>query len=422
MQMKTKPLTQASTAGNHPSLIRGVEQQTILREAGMLEGIADLPLHEGRVPPWMLRLMQRMAAAIVEVLIEEYGPRGFVERMASPHWFQALNNVIGMDWDSSGSTTVTLGVLKTEAWRRDWGILILGGKGSRARRVPQEIPVAARRLGLGEDQAALLERVSRLAAKVDSAMLQDRYQLYHHALMVSKEGAWSIVQQGMNPEARMARRYHWLYRARSLVVEPHSSVAGYRHSEVLNMSASESEEARKTVLDLAKEKPATIASTLASIERELRGLASLERWIQPSGKTPRARGVPEIYRPLPDHRSVARVVGRIREINPGSMEELLLVRGVGPSTLRALALIADLVYNAAPSTRDPVNASLDPFTYAYAVGGKDGAPYPYDRRTAEEVIVTLEDAVERAKLGDKEKLRALKRLARLVRLTTRGGT
>ncbi len=390
-----------------------------MREAGMLEGIADLPLHGGRVPPWMLRLMQRMAAAIVEVIIDEYGPRGFVERMASPYWFQALNNVIGMDWDSSGSTTVTLGVLKAEAWKREWGVLILGGKGSRARRVPQEIPVAARKLGLGEDQAALLERVSRLAAKVDSAMLQDRYQLYHHALIVSEDGAWSIVQQGMNPEARMARRYHWLHRTGSLVVEPHSSVAGSRHPEILNMSARESERARRTVLDLAKEKPATIASTLASIERELRGVASLERWIQPGGEAPQR--VPEIYKPLPDYRSVTRVVERIREISPGSVEELLLVRGVGPSTIRALALIADLVYNAAPSTRDPVNAPLDPYTYAYAVGGKDGVPYPYDRRTAEEVIVTLEDIVEKARLGDKERLRALKRLARLARTTTRRG-
>ncbi len=389
-----------------------------MREEEMLEGIADLPLHDGTVPPWMLRLMQRMAAAIVEIIVDEYGPRGLVERLANPYWFQALNNVIGMDWDSSGSTTVTLGILKAEAWRRGWGVLILGGKGSRARRVPQEIPVAARRLGLGEEQASLLDKVSRLAAKVDSAMLQDRYQLYHHALIVSEDGSWSVVQQGMNPEARMARRYHWLYTARSLVVEPHSSVAGTRHFQVMNMSARESEEARRTMLDLAREKPSTISSLLAELGRGLRGVASLERWIHPESRE--RVSVPEIYRPLPNHRAVARVIERIREVDPRSVEELLLVRGVGPSTVRALALIADLVYNAKPSTRDPVNAPLDPYTYAYAVGGKDGVPYPYDKRTAEEVIVTLEDIVRKARLGDKERMRALKRLARLARSTTRG--
>ena len=360
----------------------------------------------------MLAYMRRMAAAIAEIIVEEYGSRGLVERLADPLWFQALNNIIGMDWDSSGSTTVTTGILRDVSWRnRRLGVLVLGGKGRKARMIPVELRLAAGRLRLGEEEVGELEKASRIAAKVDSGLLQAGYTLYHHALIVSEDGAWGVIQQGMNPEIGMARRYHWLTPS-SMFEEPHKGVLGRRHREVLNLVDRESRRARKALLDAAGEKPGTVESLLADARRSLKGYRSLEEWI---GDKRRIRVIPRIYRPIPDPRSIAGVLERVRNIGPSSLEELLLIRGLGPSTLRALALIADLVYGAKPSTRDPVNAPLDPLAYAYAVGGKDGVPYPYDRKTAEKVIVTLEDLVQRARIGEKDKLRALRRLAGLLR-------
>ncbi len=174
-----------------------------------LEGIADLPLHKGHIPVWLLHIMERLASAIIELLINEYGPGGVVQRFSNPLWFQAFNNIIGMDWDSSGSTTVTTGVLKTITWRHpEWGLLVLGGKGANARRVPEELERAVEALNLPNSKAEELEKASRLTAKIDSALLQDGYTLYHHSLIVSRDGTWSIIQQGMNTEKKMARRYH----------------------------------------------------------------------------------------------------------------------------------------------------------------------------------------------------------------------
>ncbi len=374
-----------------------------------LEGIAELPLHGGHVPPWMLRLMKKMSSAILEIMIEEHGPRGVLKRLSDPLWFQCLNNIIGMDWDSSGSTTVTLGILREVTWEKNLGILILGGKGRRARRVPEEIPVACKKLGLGEDHARLLERASRIAAKVDSSLIQAGYTLYHHALIVTEDGFWGIVQQGMNTQVKLARRYHWLS-PRNLVVEPHSVVAGRRHSQVLNLTARESEEARKAIVDAASENLLEVKKLLYAARRAEKRVASLSRWLGVKEEP----APPVIYRPVPSPETIEPVLKKLREINPRSVEELLLVRGVGPATVRALALVADLIYNAKPSTRDPVNAPLNPLTYAYAVGGKDGIPYPYNPKTAKKVIEVLEDIINRARIGEKEKRNALRRLAALT--------
>jgi len=379
----------------------------------MLEGIADLPLHEGRVPAWMLRYMERMASSIVEIIVEEYGAEGLVERLADPLWFQALNNVIGMDWDSSGSTTVTTGILREVTWRNPrLGVLVFGGKGRRARRIPEELRGGAKRLGLGERQVESLEAFSRLAAKVDSALLQAGYVIYHQALIVSEKGEWSIIQQGMNIRRRMARRYHW-FNPRILVEEPHKGILGTRHREALNLIARESREARRALLDAGLEKPSTIKKILVDARRSVKGYRSLEEWL--GEPTHGIQGVPRIYRPIPDPIMIGKIVARLRELRPSTVEEMLLVRGLGPAAIRALALIADLIYGAKPSTRDPVDGPLDPLTYAYAVGGKDGVPYPYSRRTAEKVIATLEELLAKARMGEKDRLRALRRLARITR-------
>ncbi len=383
-----------------------------------LEGIAELPLHSGRVPPWLAVIMKRLAKAILEVMVLEYGSEKVVERFSNPLWFQAFNNVIGMDWDSSGSTTVTTGILKEVTWSSpELGVLVLGGKGVRARRVPLEIPVASEILGLDTRTCRELEKASRLIAKIDSSMLQDNYTLYHHTLLVSESGFWTIVQQGMNIEKKLARRYHWR-RGTSFYSDPHEAISGYKHDLVLNLVASESSGVRKTILDIVCSKPESVVSDYARIYNVVKKQKPIVDYI-----TSTSTGLVEyrsslekrlvVYKPLPLPKELLSKLKKLYEVYPRDLDELLLVRGVSAKTLRALTLISDLVYNEPPSTRDPVNTPYDPFIYAYAIGGKDGIPYPVRRRDAEEVIVTLEDIVREARIGGRERLLALKRLSKL---------
>ncbi len=376
-----------------------------------MPGVADLPLHSGHVPQWMLRRMERMAEAVADAVIEIHGVEGLVRGLSDPIWFQAFNNVIGMDWDSSGSTTVLLGILKSVSWRRrDWPLLVLGGKGERMRRVPEEAAEAERRLGVPRER---VEAFSRAAARIDSSLLQDGYELYHHAVIVW-EGGVLVVQQGMNPEAGMARRYHL---DRITVVEPHSGVAGVP-GEALNAVDEASREARRTYLDLIQEGRLRVLRMLSEANRLLEGRPSLLDYA--SGRPPEGAarrgllGAKPYYRPVRIDPRLEAALKRLEEDPPVREDELPFKEGVTPRVVRALALVADLILSVPTSTRDPVTAPLNPFAYAYAVGGKDGVPYRYDRRTVERVTVTLEEAIEAARLGDREKLRAILRLRRLL--------
>jgi hypothetical protein len=374
-----------------------------------MPGVAELPLHDGRVPGWMLKLMERMSEAIVDAIVELHGPEALVRGLSDPLWFQAFNNVIGMDWDSSGSTTVLLGILKSVTWRRpDLGVLVLGGKGSRMLDVPVEAVRAGELLGL---DPAHIARFSKLAARLDSVFLQDGYTLYHHSVIVSR-GCMVVVQQGMNVERGLARRYHV---DKATVEEPHSGVAGVP-GEVLNATARESRDARRAYLDIIAEGPSRIVRLLGEANRMLESRPSLEEYM--GGVRVERRGslvgLKPYYYPVRPSKQMLKAIEDLSRFNPTDEVELALAPSLGPKTLRALALIADLIYRVPTSTRDPVTHPPNPFIYAYAVGGKDRVPYPYDRRTAEKVILTLEEAVNRAKLGDREKLRALLRLRRLL--------
>lgn len=371
----------------------------------MLEGIAELPLHQGHVPAWLANIMKRLAKAILEIMVEEFGPDKVVERFSNPLWFQAFNNVIGMDWDSSGSTTVTTGILKEVTWRNpELGFLVLGGKGRSARRVPEEIPYTIELLGLNSDTGKKLEKVSRIVAKVDSAMLQDNYTLYHHSLFVSENGVWAIVQQGMNLKQGMARRYHW-FQDTSFYEDPHKAVAGVKHDLVLNLVSRGSGKARKTILDLAKENPNEIINEYSSLFNKLRGQREILSYITPS-RTGRIKfehvNKIAVYEPLPLPKYLLEKLRRTYEMQPKNLDDLLVIRGIGSKTIRALALISDLIYNEPPSTNDPVDTPYDPFIYAYAIGGKDGVPYPVNKNDAEKIIETLEDIIFSAKIGRKD--------------------
>jgi len=367
----------------------------------MRRGYADLPLHGGHVPPWLLARMRRMARLVAVLVVDEYGPRGLLERLADPLWFQALNNIIGMDWDSSGSTTVTTAVLREALAAERLGVYAAGGKGERSRRAPAEIRAAAVEAGLPAGQ---LVEASRLAAKADNTALQDGYQLYHHAFFFEEGGAWAVVQQGMNARRGMARRYHWFYgEPRFPELQHHSGIAGLPEPLVLNTLDREAERHRRMLVDLASEKP-------SALEAELRGLEAIAKGYRPlvyyTPYTPdEARVLLERYRRLGPLRLNREALRAARERGVGCFAELLSTPGLGPSTLRALALVAELVYETPPSWRDPVTHPRDPFRYAYAVGGKDGVPFPVSREFYDEVLALLERLAEKTR--DRRVLRLL---------------
>lgn len=362
-------------------------------------GVAVLPLHSGHVPRWLFDGMVKLSSALVAVIVEDFGPREFLRRVSNPYWFQAFGCAIGFDWHSSGLTTVVTGVLREALDPELHGVAMAGGKGRVSRRVPEQLEVLADKLGIPSTRCEELKRASRLSAKVDNAAVQDGYTIYHHAIFIAEGGDWAVVQQGMNPLDRLARRYHWLgERVASFVNEPHAGIAAAKvYDRVLDMTARESEEARKVSVDLVRERPGRLARLIGEATRKQE--ATLYAWMP---------GAPE---PLPRVDMTVRVnwavLKKLYELQPSDYEHMLEVRGVGPKLVRALALVGHLVYGAEPSWKDPAK-------FSFTVGGKDGVPFPVDRRTMEELIQYLSEAVERAKLGDKEKMRALARIKRLL--------
>ena len=376
-----------------------------------MHGVAELPLHDGRVPLWMLKTMERMARSIVRALIELRGHEALIEGLSDPVWFQALNNIIGMDWDSSGSTTVLTAVLKKISWEDDsLGFIVVGGKGSRMRDVPVEAELAAKRSGIDVD-AGEIASFSRIAARVDSSFLQDGYELYHHVVIAAKDSLL-VIQQGMNPDRGLARRYHVKYPRPE---EPHSGVAGLRGT-ALDLSSSKSRETRRVMLDVLSEGPRKALNRFYEAYRILRGIRTLSSFLSQgsvSEEDPRIRA--SYYAPVKPSRQLLKSIEDLARFQPSSDLELLLAPGAGPQVVRALALVADLIYSAPPSREDPVTHPLDPFLYSYAVGGKDRVPYPYNRRTAVKVASILEEAILNAKMSGKEKEAMMRRLRSLVR-------
>ncbi|RLI09106.1 DUF763 domain-containing protein [Candidatus Bathyarchaeota archaeon] len=368
-------------------------------------GIADLPLHRGGVPRWLMRRMVRLADAIAVLLVEEHGPGEFVRRLSDPFWFQALGCVLGFDWHSSGITTVVTAVLR-EALRPDeHGLAVCGGKGKRSLATPEDIDRAVEELGLPGRAREELKYASRMCAKVDNAALQDGYTLYHHALFLSEDGSWAVVQQGMCVADGTARRYHWFSEAleRGFVVEPHTGIGSdVLRPAVLDMTAEASEGCRRASLDLVKEGPRRIKRLLRSLRPEWQ--KTLCDWMpvpEPGGGQVALR-----YLRMPLNANWE-ALARAYELQPGDYEELLALRGIGPATVRALALIADLVYGEEPSWEDPAR-------FSFAFGGKDGVPYPVNRALMDEAISMLEEAIEGARLGEEHRLKDLRCLRALL--------
>jgi len=361
-------------------------------------GVARLPLHYGKAPRWLVFRMQKLAKEMVTIIVDEYGADTFLKRVSDPFWFQALGCVLGYDWHSSGVTTVLTGVLKSAVNQTELGLTICGGKGKTSRKTPAEIDQLGEKYGFSSSKLDSLLYASRMSAKVDTTAVQAGYPLYHHAFFVTERGEWAVVQQGINAKDKSARRYHWLSEnVKDFVVEPHDAVVGdTKKDAVLDMTARESEGCRKASTDIAKEEPKKLRNLLLSIRPVHQ--KSLQEWIPaPLGKE-YAIDAFSLPRSLNWN-----AVKRAYDFQPKNYEELIGIRGVGPATVRALALVSDLVYGEKPCWEDPVK-------YSFCVGGKDGVPYPVDRATYDETIEILENAVKQAKVGGKEKLNAVKRL------------
>ena len=351
-------------------------------------GTATLPLHTGRAPRWLFQRMTKLARALTETIVIEHGASAFLQRLADPYWFQAFGCALGFDWHSSGVTTTVCGALKAglAGAGADTSIYVAGGKGKASRKTPDELRQHAARLGLDGES---LVYASRMSAKVDSAAVQDGFQIYHHSFFFSSAGQWAVVQQGMRESSRSARRYHWLgERVDDFVCEPHSAICSDgRGQAVLDFVAKESADARVAAAEIARERPEVVQKEVADILRlELpeRHHVDLRTDVAP--------------------RNLSKVLLATYEAQPQDFEALLALRGVGAKTVRALALIAELAHGTPASCRDPAR-------FSFAHGGKDGYPYPVDRENYDLSIEWLRDAVRRARIGNSDRLRALRKLA-----------
>jgi len=367
-------------------------------------GSADLPLHGGRVPHWLGARMARLGAVITEAIVHEYGRDEFMRRLAHPFWFQSFGAVMGMDWHSSGITTSVIGGLKRGLGQieQELGIHVCGGRGKHSRQTPHELVTIGERVGFDGEELA---KASRLVAKVDSAAVQDGFDLYLHGFIVTDDAKWVVVQQGMNGDRRQARRYHWLSEGvGDFVNEPHAAIEGVSHGEIINLTDRRAANSRDAQLDLLKSHgPDGItkeAGTLIGKSKKASTQPILPHLIMPAHHDVRSSDV--VMRRLRGSLAAAASCG------PRDFPELLLVPGVGARTVRALALVAEVVHGAPCRFSDPARFSL-------AHGGKDRHPFPVPLHVYDETIRTLKTAVQSARLGREEELGALKRLDQQAR-------
>jgi hypothetical protein len=345
-------------------------------------GSADLPLHTGYVPQWLYERMAKLGFSITEAILTEYGKKEFLSRMSDPFWFQSFGAVMGMDWHSSGITTSVMGALKRaiNPHSKELGIYICGGKGKFSKDAPKELLAVGEKTGLNGNE---LVRYSKLSAKVDNTAVQDGFQLYIHNFIVSNEGDWTVVQQGMREGDAMARRYHWhSQQVKSFVVEPHTAICGVNQGQILNLTASEAHTAREGILDITQQKPEWM-------------MQEIQHLVMPNHHEVRSKDV--------DLKRLGTVLWLAHDTQPKDFEGLLLLEGVGPRTVQSLALVSEVIHGTPSRFKDPAR-------FSFAHGGKDGHPFPVPTRTYDEVIGTLQKAVHKAKMGQSEKAQALEKL------------
>lgn len=348
-------------------------------------GTADMPLHYGHIPKWLAERMSRLGLAITEAIIAEYGTAEVLRRLSDPFWFQSMGSVMGMDWHSSGITTSVMGALKSSInpLSKELGLYICGGKGKSSKNTPQELLHYSDRNGLnGSD----LVRCSKLSAKVDNTALQDGFQLYMHSFIVNTEGLWTVVQQGMQDGSSTARRYHWHSSAmQSFVDAPHTAICGLNQGPILNMVAKEALPAREAILSMTAESPS-------------RMIAEIQQLVMPRHHEVKAKDI--------DLKRLGAMLWLTQEKQPADFEDLLLLQGMGPRTLQSMALVSEVIYGTPSRFSDPAR-------FSFAHGGKDGHPFPVPIKVYDETISILSKAIEKAKIGQSDKMQAIQKLSEL---------
>ncbi len=345
-------------------------------------GYADLPLHGGKFPYWLSKRMAKLGGAITTAIVEEYGRDIFLTKLSDPFWFQSFGCVLGMDWHSSGITTSVMGALKKSLnpMAHDLGIFICGGRGKYSLQTPTELRELANKTGLNGRH---LVRSSRLTAKVDNTAIQDGYSIYLHSFIVTVDGNWTVVQQGMNATNAMARRYHWHSKnLRSFVRQPHAAVYGKNKGPILNLTAIEADRARQEILNFAKSDP-------LNMTKEIRHLRL------PMHHDVRSRDV--------DMKRLGSVITLAHDSGVQNFEELLLIKGLGPRTLQSLALVSEVIHGTPSRFTDPAR-------FSFAHGGKDGHPFPVPLKVYDETITVLQKSIDRSRIDHSEKKRAIKDL------------
>ena len=350
-------------------------------------GSADLPLRSGRIPPWLYERMKKLTLPMVEAILEHGGKDEFLKRLSDPFWFQSFGSVIGMDWNSSGVTTIVMSALKESLnpVSGQLGLYVCGGKGKSSRRTPEELIRVGDKTGLNGEELA---RASKLSAKVDNTALQDGFQIYSHSFVVSDSGMWSVIQQGMHTANNKARRYHWhSENLKSFVEEPHSAICGLNQGLIMNLVDKKARPARNSILELSSNHPEKV-------------LNELPKLIVPHYKDVRTQDV--------DMKRLGSILWLAQESAVNDFEELLLLKGLGPRTLRSLALVSEVIYGQPSRFEDPAR-------YSFALGSKGGIPIPVPTKVYDEVIITLKEAVAKSKIDRGDKLKAIGKLSEMAR-------
>jgi hypothetical protein len=374
----------------------------------MRTGVATVPLDYGRCPPWLFQRMKQLSQGIVLAIVEEFGAEEVLRRLSDPVWFQSLGCVAGFDYNSSGLTTTTLGALKEglRGLENELGLFVCGGKGKTSRKTPDHIQQWGIASGLSLEKIDGLIYASKMAAKVDSALIQDGFQIYHHNLIFSNSGNWTVIQQGMNTNTQKARRYHWFSsNMKEFVEEPHSGIISDVKLKPLNLTAKESSENKKISAELAREEPKTFLRDIKLISQKSDSLIKQKRI--PGFAEMELKNIEFYWHPVLrenfDLKRMKKTIEKIHFLKPQNFEELLATKGIGPRTIRALSLVSEIIYGAKPSYEDPAR-------YSFAHGGKDATPYPVDRKIYDKTLEIMEKGIKKSRINQKEKSSAIKRL------------
>jgi len=377
-------------------------------------GVATFGLDDGKCPKWLFDRMVKLGREIIEVMVKEYGPDEFIRRMADPVWFQSLGTVLAFDWNASGLTTVLTAALKESIrnQEKEWGIFICGGKGKTSRKTPEEIEKWGDVLSLPEGYINSLIYNSKMTAKVDSALVQDGFQIYHHTLFFSKNGSWTVIQQGMNIENQTARRYHWhSQKATDLIKEPHTGIISQLLNQpTLNLTDKESEKTREISIQLVKGDYYQLIKDVKILSKHFSDYSQMIK-IKEKGQQSiflHLENKEFIWHPVVKenflkNKYLEKILYLACAKQPENYEKLLAMKGVGPKTVRALALVSEIIYGAKPSYKDPAR-------YSFAHGGKDSTPYPVDRKTYDQTINFFSNVVNKTKLPIIEKNKIYQKL------------